>query len=218
MAADTVSLEHFTTLLRNSRILCYGTFTAYPPIMEYIKDIRNPIKKMVLITNNVFGLNSHYPFHYDAVFQARDSNDWTMIVTHLTYVVKPALVVCDVLIPDALWKKIGKDVTFIHLLNPATQSIVSQNAVRAYDCIFFAEDTDSHRILQNIYKSTYTTAENKEIVQELRVAGAGLVWTRVSEPSGGNIYWYDPVQYQQVTLSKGQMGELFSWLALQYRE
>ena len=212
---ETVSLENFNTPLNGAKILCYGNFQKkYPPIMEYIKDIRNPMKKLVLITNNVFGLNSHFPFHYDAVFQARDSNDWTMIVTHLTYVVKPALVVCDVLIPDALWKKIGKDVTFIHLMNGA----VSQNAVRAYDCIFFAEDTDSHRILQLIYKGTYTPSENKEILQELRVAGAGLVWTRVSEPSGGNIYWYDPVQYQQVTLSKGQMGELFSWLALQYRE
>jgi hypothetical protein len=98
------------------------------------------------------------------------------------------------------------------LTAPAVQS------VKAYDSIFFAEDTDSHRILQTVYKPSYTVTENKEILQELRVAKAGLTWTRVSEPSGGNIYWYDPIQYQQVTLSKGQMGELFSWLAHYYSE
>jgi len=216
---ETVSLENFNTPLNGSKILCYGNFQKkYPPIMEYLKDIRNPMKKMVLITNNVFGLNSHFPFHYDAVFQARDSNDWTMIVTYLTYVVKPALVVCDVSAPDALWKKIGKDITFIHLLNPTVHGAVTQTSVRAYDCIFFSDDVDSHRILQFVYKPSYTMSENKEVIQELRVAGAGLIWTRISEPSGGNIYWYDPVQYQQVTLTKGQMGELFNWLASQYRE
>jgi hypothetical protein len=212
---ETVSLENFNTPLHGAKILCYGNFQKkYPPIMEYIKDIRNPIKKTVLVSNSAFGLNSHFPFHYDAVFQARDSNDWIMIVTYLTYVVKPALVICDVAAPDALWKKLTKDITFIHLL---TAPAVVQS-VRAYDSIFFAEDTDSHRILQTVYKPSYTVAENKEILQELRVAKAGLTWTRVSEPSGGNIYWYDPIQYQQVPLSKGQMGELFSWLANYYSE
>jgi hypothetical protein len=212
---ETVSLENFNTPLHGAKILCYGNFQKkYPPIMEYIKDIRNPIKKTVLVSNNAFGLNSHFPFHYDAVFQARDSNDWIMIVTYLTYVVKPALVVCDVAAPDALWKKLTKDITFIHLLNPSH----NVQSIKAYDSIFFAEDTDSYRILQTVYKPSYTVTENKEILQELRVAKAGLTWTRVSEPSGGNIYWYDPIQYQQVSLSKGQMGELFSWLANYYSE
>ena len=211
---ETVSLENFNTPLHGAKILCYGNFQKkYPPIMEYIKDIRNPLKKMVLITNHVFGLNSHFPFHYDAVFQGRDSNDWTMIVTYLTYVVKPCLVVCDIPVPDALWKKIGKDVTLIHLLNPNQQS-----SVRAYDCIFFAEDADSHRVLQMVYKPSYTVGENKEIVQELRVAGAGLVWTRISEGGGGAIYWYDPVSGQPNLLSRGQLSDLFGWLASQYKD
>jgi hypothetical protein len=212
--ADTVSLENFNTPLHGSTILCYGNFQKkYPPLMEYIKDIRNPVKKMVLISNTVFGLNGHFPFHYDAVFQARDSNDWTMIVTYLTYVVKPALVVCDIAVPDALWKKLGKDITFIHL-----SAIAPLSSIRAYDCIFFAEDAEVQRVLQTVYRASYSANENKEILQELRVAGAGLVWTRRDEPVGGAMYWYDPVAKQQVALSKGQMGDLFSWLAGQYRE
>lgn len=210
---DTVSLENFTTGLHGCTILCYGTFRKYPPMMEYIKDIRNPMKKMVLISNHVFGLNAHFPFHYDAVFQARDSSDWTMIVTYLTYVVKPALVVCDTVVPDALWKRIPKDVTFIHL------SIVApMSSIRAYDCIFFGEDAEVQRVVQTVYRASYSAAENKEILQELRVAGAGLVWTRKEEGMGGAMYWYDPVPKQSVSLTKGQMSELFGWLASQYRE
>jgi hypothetical protein len=213
MAADTVSLEHFSTPLRGGRILCYGAFTKYPPIMEYIKDIRNPIKKMVLITNTVFGLNSYFPFHYDAVFQARDQNDWTMILTYITYVVKPALIVCDVAVPEALWKKLGKDVTFIHL-----SGVIPMASIRAYDCIFFAEDAEVQRVLQIVYKASYSVHENKEILQELRVANAGLVWTRIDEAVAGALYWYDPVPKQAAALSKKQMGELFGWLAAEYRE
>lgn len=206
---DTVSLENFSTSLPGAKILCYGNFKKkYPPIMEYVKDIRNPIKKTVLITNTVFGLNQHFPFHYDAVFQARDSNDWTMIVTYLTYVVKPVLVVCDSAVPDALWKKLGKDITFVHL-----SLIIPLSSVRAYNCIFFADETDSCRVLQTVYRGSYSASENKEILQELRVAGAGLVWCSVNESANGALYWYDPVTYQQVALSKEQLSELFGWLA-----
>jgi len=185
----------------------------YPPIMEYIKNIRNPMKKNVLISNTVFGFNSHFPLHYDAVFQGRDSNDWTMILTYLTYVVKPSLVICDIVIPDAFWNKMPKEITFVHLLpNAPIQSI------RAYDSIFFAEDAEVQRVLQTVYRASYSANENKEILQELRVAGAGLVWTRVEESAGGAVYWYDPVGKHQVSLSKGQMSELFTWLAGQYQE
>jgi hypothetical protein len=210
---DTVSLENFNTPLAGAKILCYGNFKRkYPPIMEYIKDIRNPVKKMILITNNGFGLNQHFPFHYHAVFQAHDGNDWTMILTYITYAIKPALVVCDIAVPDAFWKKIGKEVTFIHLLPTIPASI------RAYNCIFFADDTDSCRVLQSVYRGSYSMSENKEILQELRVAGAGLVWCSVDESPNGALYWYDPVSYQQVALSKGQLSELFGWLSECYRE
>ena len=60
--------------------------------------------------------------------------------------------------------------------------------------------------------------ENKEVLQELRVANAGLCWTRVNEAAGGMMYWYDPIPLQAAGLSKGQMSELFSWLAVQYKE
>ena len=211
---ETVSLENFNTVLNGSKILCYGNFQKkYPPIMEYIKDIRNPMKKTVLISNTVFGLNHHFPFHYDAVFQARDGSDWTMIVTYLTYVVKPLLVVCDVAVPDALWKKLVKDITFIHIA-----VVAPLTSIRAYDSIFFADDTDSCRVLQTVYKASYSPSDNREILQELRVAGAGLAWTRVNESGNGAMYWYDPVPHQPLSLSKGQMSEIFQWLAGQYKD
>ena len=53
--------------------------------------------------------------------------------------------------------------------------------------------------------------EHKEILNELRVAGAGIMWTRMNEErSNGNIYWYDAVEVSQSgKLSNSQMSELF---------
>jgi hypothetical protein len=62
-----------------------------------------------------------------------------------------------------------------------------------------------------LYKGNYTQAEYKEIIAELRVAGAGLAYT------GGSMYWYDIVATQgSDTLSRKQLSELFAWLSSQF--
>ncbi len=62
---------------------------------------------------------------------------------------------------------------------------------------------------------TLGTKEFREIVNELRVASAGIAWSRVDEATeAGALYWYDPVKQQGAeTLSKKQLADLFSWLA-----
>jgi len=64
-----------------------------------------------------------------------------------------------------------------------------------------------------VFRATYSQKEHKEILQELRVAGAGIAWTKVEEEMGnGSIYWYDPVQ-QGERMEKGQMADLMMYLA-----
>ena len=49
-------------------------------------------------------------------------------------------------------------------------------------------------MIQSIYRASYGPKEHKEIIQELRVAAAGLAWSRVQEESSnGTLCWYDPV-------------------------
>lgn len=224
MDTQTVQIDAFNTNLHGTRILCQGPFPngKYAPIMDSIQKLRDPFKKKILLTRTAFSLSKYMPLQYDAVFQVKDTHDWTLILTYITYVIKPLLVVAeDVPIPDALWQKINKMTTFVNI----TSSYVLN--IRPYDAIFFApieELTTSYteyvfKILQSIYKAGYTQKEHKEILQELRVAGAGICWSKHEEDTGsGAIYWYDPVPSNQGdSLSNKQMSELFGWLSDQFK-
>jgi hypothetical protein len=189
--------------------------------MDSIQKLREPFKKKILLTRAAFSLNKFLPLQYDATFQVRDSQDWTLILTYITYAPKSLLVVAeDVPIPDGLWQKLTKATTFVNI----TSSY--QINIKPYDSIFFAgiEELNSSytdyvfKILQSIYKASYTQKEHKEILQELRVANAGICWTKHEEDrQGGAIYWYDPVEKNEGdSLSNKQMRELFLWLSDQF--
>jgi len=221
---ESIQIDAFNTNLHSCRILCQGPFPnhKYPPIMESIQQLRDPFKKKILLTKTAFSLSKYVPLQYDGVFQVKDSHDWTLILTYITYAPKPLLVVSeDIVIPDGLWQKVNRSVTFVNVQSSYVQHI------RPYDAIFFApveELTSSYseyifKVLQNVYKPSYTLKEHKEVIQELRIAKAGVAWTRFEENSnGGNIYWYDPVESNQGdSLSNRQMSELFSWLSEQFK-
>jgi hypothetical protein len=224
MDTHTVQIDAFNKNLHGCRILCQGPFPnrKYAPIMESIQKLREPFKKKILLTRAAFSLSKFIPLQYDATFQVKDSQDWTLILTYITYAPKPLLVVAeDVPIPDALWQKINRTTTFVNITSSNVLNI------RPYDTIFFApieELTNSYtdyvyKLLQSVYKQSYTTKEHKEVLQELRVALAGICWTKYEEDtSGGAIYWYDPVaENQGDNLSNKQMSELFTWLADQFK-
>jgi hypothetical protein len=218
--SQTIQLEAFNTDLHSARILLQGPFPAnkIPPIMEYVQQLREPFKKKILITNTALSLSRSLSLQYDATFQAKDTNDWQLILTYLTYAPKPTLVIAEeVAIPDGLWSRLAKTITFVYLLSKPLGSY------RPYDAIFFAPMKEvqntfaehTYKILQSIYRGNYTYAEHKEILQELRVAGAGVAWTNIGEEKqGGSIYWYDPVSsHQGDTLTKQQVSELLRWIA-----
>jgi len=214
---ESIQIEAYNKNLHGCKILCQGPFTTkFAPIMESIQKLREPFKKKILLTNATFSFSKYISLQYDAVFQVKDTYDWTLILTYITYAPKPLLIVAeDIVIPDALWQKINK-VTFVNM----TSTYVSN--VRPYDAIFFSpmEELSSYtdyalKILQAVYKPSYSQKDHKEIIHELRVASAGICWTRHEEDATGNIYWYDPVMNQGDSLSNKQMSELFNWLSHQ---
>lgn len=218
--SQTIQLEAFNTDLHSSRILLQGPFPAnkIPPIMEYVQQLRDPFKKRILITTAALSLSRYISLQYDAIFQAKDTLDWQLILTYLTYAPKPTLVIAeDISIPDALWSRLTKTVTFVHIMSKQLSSY------RPYDAIFFAPMEEvqttfaehTYKILQNVYRGNYTYTEHKEILQELRVAGAGVAWTRTrEEKQSGSIYWYDPISsYHDNILNKQQVSELLHWIA-----
>ena len=221
MDVTTLQIEAFNTNLHGSKILCQGPFQQgkYPPIVESITHLRTPFKKRILLSNTPFSLSKYLPLSYDAHFQVKDGQDWTLALTYMTYAPKPLLVVIeDITIPDGLWAKLNQSTTLVHWISaPVLQ-------LRPYDTIFFSaiEEQSSYgetvyKILQSVYKASYSQKEHKEIAQELRVALAGMVWSRIGEDrQGGNVFWYDTVAHQGEQLSDKQLSELFGWLSKQF--
>ena len=222
MEITTLQIEAFNTNVHGSKILCQGPFQQgkYPPIMDSIQHLRQPFKKKILISNTTFSLSKYMPMSYDAHFQVKDSQDWTLALTYMTYAPKPLLVMVeDVGIPDGLWQKLNRTTTLVHWVSvPILQ-------IRPYDTIFFAPMDDMvsysdtvYKILQSVYKASYSVKEHKEITQELRVATAGMVWSKVEEEAQGRVFWYDPISYQGDHLTKKQLSELFQWLSNHFVE
>jgi len=221
---ESIQIDAFNTNLHSCRILCQGPFPPhrYPPMMESIQKLREPFKKKILLSHTAFSLSKYMPLQYDGVFQVKDTQDWTLILTYITYAPKPLLVVAeDIAIPDGLWQKLNRTVTLVHVVSSMVTNI------RPYDAIFFApmeELTSAYseyvfKVLQSVYRASYTLKEHKEVIQELRIAKAGIAWTRFEEDTqGGNIYWYDPVESNQGdNLTNKQMSELFGWLSEQFK-
>jgi hypothetical protein len=225
--SDTVHMDAFQTNLHGCRILCQGPFVKgkLPPLTDNIQALRAPFKRKVLLTNTPFSFNRVLQFHYDAIFQMREGADWSLALTYILHAPKDVLVIAeDIPIPDAVWPRLTKTITFVHMVATPLRN------VQPYDTIFFAPidditNTYTDTVLKAIiavYKKTYTQKDLREILQELRVAKAGLAWTKVDEVSDtskgltGSLYWYDPDSTVGEELSKKQLSELFQWLSLQF--
>jgi hypothetical protein len=233
-AADevTVNLEAFNKQLFGTRVLCQGPFSkgSYAPVMEAVTHLRQPFRKKVLITKkNVVGgsgsgsgIGSNIPLQYDTVFSISDNTDWSHAIQYCKTVQGCLLIVFDdIVIPDAVWQHIVKGTTVVHYMNSVC------NNIKPYDTIFFppVDDVMNYKIdvtfrqLQAVYRTSWKEREFKEILNELRVAQAGLCWTRVQEKDSvfGTICWYDSVeQIVKERISDAQLAALFEWLRGQF--
>jgi hypothetical protein len=222
-AADTLQIEAFQTQLHGARILCQGPFSEgkHPPILDAITDKKQPFQKKVLLTQTPYSFSKSLPLHYDATFQVTTATDWSLALTYIVHAPKPLLVVAEDLaaIPDGVWPRLTRGITFVHTTS------TPQRSLRPYDAVFFAalEDASSpasettYRGLQGLL-GAIGTKEYREIVSELRVAAAGIAWSKVDEVSErGALYWYEPIRYHTVEgLSRKQLSELFHFLAGQF--
>jgi hypothetical protein len=221
--SNKIEVESFNVHLHGCKILCQGPWTSgkYPPILESIEKLREPFKRKVLISRTPFSFSKALPLQYDATYQVKEISDWSLILTYVTYAPKPLLVIAEEIeIPDAVWNKITATTTFVHICATPIRNL------RVYDAIFFAPIGDDtaiqgfgvggysdyvFRTIQMVYRATYTQKEFREIINELRVAGAGLAY------ANNMIYWYDVVSQQGgETISRKQLSDLFSWLSVQF--
>jgi len=238
-----VELEAFQAKLRNKRILLVGPFSnKFPPILESIQDIRESFKKTVLLTSGeiTVAMFAEISIPYDATFRISRDIDWSLALTYISHVINAGsgsgsgggsngsgpgssiLVVCEGLnIPDGFFKQIyGKPVTFINLC----KNISSRNLVYYDACFFpFLEDVTSNIV--NTWHTILNTIDGiavpknpsglRDILTEIRIAGAGLCWVSGGGRQNGSLYWYDPIQSWTegfFELNKSQISSILKWI------
>jgi hypothetical protein len=219
-AGDTLQIEAFQTNLHGARILCQGPFPEgkHPPILDAITDKKQPFQKRVLLTHTPYSFSKALPLHYDATFQVTTATDWSLALTYIVHAPKPLLVVAEEVaaIPDGVWPRLTRGITFVHSIS------IPQRQLRPYDAVFFAAIDDATTpFAEFTYKGLQAllgglgAKEYREIVSELRVAAAGMAWSKVDEPTDkGALYWYEPVRHHTVeSLSRKQLADLFQFLA-----
>jgi hypothetical protein len=153
----------------------------------------------------------------------KEGLDWSLALTYILHAPKDVLVVAeDIPIPDAVWSKLTPHITFLHIVTAPLRVVVP------YDTIFFApidDITNTYtdtvlKALQSSFKKTFQQKEFRDILQELRVAKAGLAWTSVGEVPGigarGALYWYDPEGSEEEVFTRKELSDLFQMLSHQF--
>lgn len=202
---DVVNLENFDTPLTAAHTVFYvegGPF-AHPILPRTLDSILHgePYSRRVLITSTSSRCSSVFRCNWDAVFQPADQKEWTLILTYCSYAPRPLLVHVDDAVnpPDAFIQRLPQGTTITEVRRLETVPDAPTGPVRA-DAIFYAPvqdltTADAAAIIRslNVQVGSRDTEGKKAYLRELRVARAGLAWTRIQEPtSHGATYWYDP--------------------------
>jgi hypothetical protein len=125
----------------------------------------------------------------------QQQQDWSFILTYISNSPKPSCIFIEDGIdpPEAFIKRLPQHVTLI------VQKSLGLRPSQQFDTIFFPPITEPSSQEANYVLGTLDILlqnkndERRSWLKELRVAGAGLVWTRVAESqSHGAVYWYDP--------------------------
>jgi hypothetical protein len=231
-----INLEAFQANLNGSRILLQGPFKdKCPPILDSIQNIREPFKRRILLTSRQNSFTHAIQLQYDTIFRITNQIDWSLSLNYVQHLVGQTsgvpllLIIEDLDVPDAFYIKLKNNVkiTIIHYCS--TPIKLKPNLGDLYNAVFFPFQFDfgtqqsQHilTVLQLLYRSGWTNAEFREIMAEIRVAGAGLCWSTVGGASSGggwsksgNIFWYDPVPtMRDYPMDKNMIAELLKWVA-----
>ena len=233
---EQVQLEAFQANLHSGRILLQGPFEPgkYPPILEAIQNIREPFRRHILITSHPNNYTSTIKLSYETTFKISAPIDWSLALNYIQHLIgqsgnTPLLIVVeDLEVPDGFWSKLSGQsrITVVHFT--AHHIKIRPGLAAIYDSIFvpFQSDLGAQAtqhifsILQGVFRATWNYAEFREILTEIRAAGAGLCWTRLggggngAQGKSGNIFWYDPVHsIRTQQLDRDKIARILRWVA-----
>jgi hypothetical protein len=201
-----MTIENFDTPLRGSKILQYtlkGCQSA--PLYEIAAAGGESFARSILVAPaRAAAAQQFFRTAWDAVFQIQPlqqqqqhqiQQDWSFILTYISNSPKPTCILIEEGIdpPEAFIKRLPQHTTLI------VQKPLGSRPSLVYDTIFFPPIGEPVSQEANYVLSVLDILlqnkndERRSWLKELRVAGAGIVWTRVAESrSQGAVYWYDP--------------------------
>lgn len=219
-APSAIKIDPFSASLRGQRILSQRDDPrAVPPLLDYVQNLREPFYKMYHVSALSAGLAPpSILLPYSISYHVRDGTDWSFFLSNLVHCAKtkPVLVVIEgVEVPAAVWQKMPvANVTVIHLaqfapaaapsITPAVPTVPART-LTPYNTVFFPileqvvpAAAEAIQTQLRTIGHTLTTKELTDILHELRVAKAGLVWCGADN----SLYWYDAAD------TYGQMGTI----------
>ncbi len=201
MSKQTINIEGLSTPLRGAKhIVLRAANMKMPDFADFISG-GEPIQRYLLLTGRNGDMSAHFWFPWNAVLTLVDARDWNFALTYIANAAKPIFCLVDdsLTIPDAFLRRVPANVTLVHMMQPSTELSTSMSLPH-YDSVFISPIDDigskfydvALQVLQRVFKR-HEDYDMKEVLRELRVAGAGLMWTRIQESDpGGAVYWYEP--------------------------
>lgn len=219
MSKHTIQIEGLSTNLRSGKhLVLRHASSRLPDISDFLAG-GEAFQKHLLLTGKGADPICEFWLPWSASMTIADQRDWSLALTYITNAPKPLFCLADqsIQIPEAFLRRLaGQQVTFVHITAP-TAALATSLALPHYDSIFVAPVED---VSSSFYESALTVIqrsfprhqnyEMKDVLKELNVANAGLVWTRLQESDpGGAVYWYEPGgESPSLMLSHKQIGKI----------
>ncbi len=201
-ATDVVKLENFDTPLVGHHTLFLYDPRSVAPLPGLVDTVLHgeAYSRRILLTTPACTLSSLFRAEWDAVYQPADQKEWSLILTYCLYAPKRLCVVVDdgLAVPDAFFQRLpaGTTVIAIKSLDGAAELQLGRCDAVCFPAISDTTGMEAAAILKivgGLAGNPSSTESRRAWLRELRVARAGLIWTRIGEPaSTGAVYWYDP--------------------------
>lgn len=200
-SSDTKQLENFDESIIGKPSIFLTAAAAATNIQPYwytVASNRAQYGRRILITNDI-GASVSVGIEWEAIFRPREAVDYSLILSYILNSVNPVYIQSDIELPEqfvtALYTKAPRHVvpaTLIVLLHAG----VLPRSIRLYHNIFFPHiaehgSAEAAKYISFIHSSGLSNVGDDELrayIKELRIAGGGLVWSKL----GQAIYWYDP--------------------------
>ena len=201
-ATEVVKLENFDISPTHQHTLFFYDPRAASPLPGLFDTALHgeAYNRRILLTTPTCTLSSLFRAEWDAVYQPADQKEWSLILTYCLYAPRLLCIVVDdgLAVPDAFFQRIpaGTTVISIKSLDAAADTPLGRYDTVCFPAISDTTGMEAAAVLKTVCTLTRTggsTEAKRAWLRELRVARAGLIWTRVGEATGaGAVYWYDP--------------------------